>query len=186
MNCRNWSFLLSLPPSRQEPEAEYFLENSLPCSRVRLERPPRAPGEGSVLQKPLSCVSFGNNVFELAAVQRQVLQGQTVSGAPLWSGAAALPSSRLLPFSYSFTTRHFLSLFPLAHLCFLALVTVIDCSLTSNFSVLVSPRCLLLRVRLGNLRAFQPQTFWKFVASCINALNPPRKKKTKLKHALLF
>lgn len=66
-----------LPPTAS-PE-----QTTLPCSCVCLERQSRAPGEGSQLQKPLSCVPFRNNVFELAAGQRQVLQGQTFSGAPL-------------------------------------------------------------------------------------------------------
>lgn len=166
MNCRKGVRVRRQPPPPgRKPTANDFLENSLPCSRVRLERQSRAPGEGSLLPKPLSCVPLRNNVFELAAGQRQVLEGATFTGVPALIRAAA-PPPRLLPFSSlfhrlaeTFSLSLSLSLFPLARLCFSAPVPPLLIAPYLPLSVLVSPFRFSSRVRLWNLRAFQPQTF---------------------------
>lgn len=153
-----------------------------PCSCVRLERLSRAPGEGSLLHKPLGCVPFRNNVFELAAGQRQVLQGRTFFEAPLWSQQQRFPPSVSFLSHRFFTAslRRFRSLFPLAHLCFSAPVPPLLIAPYLPFSVLVSPCHLFFFtcVRLGNLR-----DFLKFPASCVKALNP---QKEQIKSKTLF
>lgn len=118
-----------------------------PCSCVRLERLSRAPGKGSLLHKPLGCVPFRNNVFELTAGQRQVLQGRDFFRGPALISAAAVPAFCLLPFSslfHSLSEAFSLSIPTCPSLFFSSRTSIIDCCVPAVLSVGVAASLVFL------------------------------------------
>lgn len=150
-----------------------------------------APGEGSLLQKPLSCVPFRNNVFELAAWQRQVLQGTNFIQGPRFdlgsSGSRLLSPSFLVALSPPLRDVFSPSIPTCPSLFFSSRPFVIDCSIPSVLSVGVAASLFfffLLRPA-REPESISASDFLKFLASCVKALNPQNEQiKSKTRFAL--